>query len=237
MFKAKFLIPVILALVAIPVTLWAQNENPGQGNILVPDPCFVPVYHLDFNFPEEGGVVIETNGKYYFVKTYLSQCQNAASSYKVVRKAGEPVPNVRVNTNTRGGQFLEFIQGNGCLVPVFHTDFVFPPEGGAIVKFGDKTYFVRTYFRGCENAGAGGVVIKSPTPTLPASTSAFVSGTNTTSTVNTETSCFVPVFHTDFLFPEQGGVIVKDRTGGMYFVKIYLSGCENAHADLEIIRK
>jgi hypothetical protein len=55
---------------------------------------------------------------------------------------------------------LESIVGSTCLVPVIHTNFAFPPEGGKIVKIGEQMYFVQDYRPECANAGANGQLIK-----------------------------------------------------------------------------
>lgn len=78
-----------------------------------------------------------------------------------------------------GAALAETIVGNTCLVPVFHTDFAFPPEGGKIVKIGSQMYFVTDYVPGCENAGSNGVVIKT--------SNGFVTGT-----ANTQINSAVP---------------------------------------------
>lgn len=58
------------------------------------------------------------------------------------------------------GALSRSIVGDLCLVPVFHTEFMFPPEGGQIIKTSDGSmYFVRTYAPGCANAGSIGTVI------------------------------------------------------------------------------
>jgi hypothetical protein len=40
---------------------------------------------------------------------------------------------------------------NPCYVPIYHTHFTFPPEGGQIVQSGDQLYFYRNYQPGCQN--------------------------------------------------------------------------------------
>ncbi len=49
--------------------------------------------------------------------------------------------------------------GELCLVPIFHTDFEFPPEGGQILQIGDQLYFNRVYLPGCENMSSLGTVL------------------------------------------------------------------------------
>lgn len=55
-----------------------------------------------------------------------------------------------------------------CRVPVYHTNFAFPPEGGKIIKAGDQLWFIINT-AGCENAGSGYPVVKgaSTTPSPP----------------------------------------------------------------------
>ena len=38
-----------------------------------------------------------------------------------------------------------------CLVPIYHTNFAFPPEGGNITTIDGKLYFVKTYESGCSD--------------------------------------------------------------------------------------
>jgi hypothetical protein len=57
---------------------------------------------------------------------------------------------------------LGSLVGDTCLVPIFHTQFAFPPEGGQIIRgFDGQMYFVRTYLPGCANAGSSGTLISS----------------------------------------------------------------------------
>ncbi len=73
-----------------------------------------------------------------------------------------------------GATTTESVVGSTCLVPIIHTDFAFPPEGGKIVKIGDQMYFVQSYRAECANAGANGILIKG-------SQSGTVAGINTSS--------------------------------------------------------
>ncbi len=41
-----------------------------------------------------------------------------------------------------------------CLVPIFNTNFAFPPEGGKIVQKDGQMYFARTYLNGCGDSGS-----------------------------------------------------------------------------------
>jgi hypothetical protein len=45
------------------------------------------------------------------------------------------------------------LAGEACRVPIYHTDFAFPPEGGQIIREGDQLYFVRNYLPGCGGSG------------------------------------------------------------------------------------
>ena len=55
---------------------------------------------------------------------------------------------------------VESVVGSTCLVPIFHTNFSFPPEGGKIVRIGNGLYFVQDYRPECADAGANGQLIK-----------------------------------------------------------------------------
>lgn len=63
-------------------------------------------------------------------------------------------------STTAGSRIVDFLVGDSCLVPVYHTNFAFPPEGGKIVRIGNQMFFVKDYLPGCENAGAGGIIIR-----------------------------------------------------------------------------
>src|SRR5688572_454504 len=65
--------------------------------------------------------------------------------------------------------------GDSCLVPIIHTNFNFPQEGGKIVQMGEQMYFVQNYRPECANTGSQGTLIRgSPQGT--------VGGTSTTNT-------------------------------------------------------
>ena len=145
----------------------SANSNPSQEQsnttsskiveFFVGDECLSPVYHTDFAFPPEGGKVVRIGDDLFFVSTYIRGCENAGSNGVVVKSGpGQPI----VQNNTGGGKVIELLAGDNCLVEVYHTDFAFPPEGGKIVKIGNRMYFVRTYVAGCENAGSNGTVIR-----------------------------------------------------------------------------
>jgi hypothetical protein len=88
-------------------------------------------------------------------------------------------PTTTTATNT-GNSDLNLI--GKCLVPVFHTNFAFPPEGGKIVKIDGQLYFVKTYEKGCENAGSEG------TPVVHANDGQQSSPNQTTTSVPSTTS-------------------------------------------------
>ncbi|HTL39200.1 MAG TPA: DUF4430 domain-containing protein, partial [Methylomirabilota bacterium] len=122
-----------------------------------------------------------------------------------------------------------FLLGDPCLVPIYHTDFAFPPEGGKIVKIDDHLYFVKTYQPGCANAGANGTVISTSGNNTGNSSSNSGSATSLSSLFEID-NCLVPVYNTNFVFPPEGGKIVKINNQ-LYFVKTYISGCSNAGAN------
>jgi hypothetical protein len=66
------------------------------------------------------------------------------------------------------GSFGSQVAGEPCAVRVYHTNFVFPNEGGKIIQVGPELYFVRTYIPGCANAGGYfPTVVQSPTSFNP----------------------------------------------------------------------
>lgn len=66
-------------------------------------------------------------------------------------------------------------------------------------------------------------------------------GASTTSTsadpLQKYSQCLVPVLHTEFRFPPEGGVIIRTESNAMYFVKTYLPGCQEATEIGKIIRE
>jgi len=97
-----------------------------------------------------------------------------------------------------------------CLVPIYHTNFAFPPEGGNITTIDGKLYFVKTYESGC-----------SDTPlSTPANYSLLITN------YSLFDHCLVPIYHTNFAFPPEGGNITTIDEK-LYFVKTYESGCSD----------
>ena len=72
-------------------------------------------------------------------------------------------------SETFGSDVVEFFVGEPCLVPVYHTNFSFPPEGGQIIQKGDELFFHKNYLPGC-GMPSGAVVVTTrgsqPTPAL-----------------------------------------------------------------------
>lgn len=137
---------------------------------------------------------------------------------------------------TFSGADLGAIVGNNCLVPIYHTNFPFPPEGGQIIKVGNSMYFVQNYRAECANAGSGGQVIKTASSTSTVSVvnpTPTNTGTNLSSIVGD--NCLVPIYHTDFMFPPEGGQIVKIGDS-MYFHQNYRPECANSVTNASVIR-
>ena len=111
-----------------------------------------------------------------------------------------------------------------CLVPIFHTNFALPTEGGKIIKIDNQLYFARTYLPGCESSGNGGTT---PNPSPPTSGSAGVGAPTASVGANLVGTCLVPIFHTNFLLPSEGGRIIKIDSQ-FYFARTYLPGCEHS---------
>jgi hypothetical protein len=107
------------------------------------------VYHANFAFPPEGGAIIQTDdGDLYFIPTYMSGCEDADEYGRVIRHANDPPTQVIPPTGA-GGSVLNFLIGDPCLVPIYHTNFIFPPEGGRIETIDGQLYFVQDYLEGC----------------------------------------------------------------------------------------
>lgn len=139
----------------------AQSNSFGSGfvNFLMGDECRVPVYHADFPFPPEGGVIIRTDGDMFFVPTYLPSCAGSVDGAEIVRsQSSAPIQTPQVNTT--GGQFLNFVMGDACLVPIYHTNFSMPAEGGTIIEKDGDLYFAKTKERGCESSASSGTIVR-----------------------------------------------------------------------------
>lgn len=158
--KAKIL-AVLLAFVLAPVIMVAEDT---LSQSIAGQACVVEVYHTDFAFPPEGGKIIKVGSRMYFVRDYLSGCENAGTG-AVVIKGGPSLPPTQVTPTP-----ANFVSADPCLIEVFHTNFMFPPEGGKIVQVGSRMYFVRDYLPGCQNAVPTGRVLAGgfSTPTTTA---------------------------------------------------------------------
>jgi hypothetical protein len=138
------------------------------------------------------------------------------------------------DSSSPGQSVVEFFAGNPCMVPVYHTNFVFPSEGGAVIRVANgDLYFVPTYVSGCTAALSKGQVIRSsdqppsqippPTQNPPPSEDSSSPGQSVVEFFVGD-PCRVPVYHTNFVFPPEGGEIVREGNQ-LYFVKTYLPGC------------
>jgi hypothetical protein len=83
------------------------------------------------------------------------------------------------------------VTGDPCLVPIYHTEFAFPPEGGEIAQIGNQMYFVRTYNPNCAHYGSGNVAaVSTPVVThFPSQTAVPVSTVQTVPYVAPNTGC------------------------------------------------
>ena len=150
--KSKVFIAA-LAILAVPMFSNAVSTTES----VVGNTCLVPIFHTNFPMPPEGGQIIKTGNQMYFVQTYLSGCENAGNIGTVIKTSSGTVPGTTPISNS----IINSVVGNTCLVPIFHTNFPMPPEGGVIIKEGNQMYFVQNYLAGCENAANGKTIIKS----------------------------------------------------------------------------
>jgi hypothetical protein len=87
---------------------------------------------------------------------------------------------------------LQSFVGTTCLVPIFHTDIMFPPEGGAIIKIGNQMYFVQNYRQECVSIPSNAQIIKTSSGTVTG-TDVYNSTTQTGIVQRQATySCFDP---------------------------------------------
>lgn len=142
---------VLLAFILAPAMMLAEDTFSQR---IAGEACMVEVFHTDFAFPPEGGKIVKIGSRMYFVRDYLPGCQNAGTGTIIKSSSGQtviPPP-------------ATFVAADPCMVPIYHTDFAFPPEGGQIVQIGDQLYFVKNYLPGCQNAGLGYPPVRSSQP-------------------------------------------------------------------------
>lgn len=151
---AKKIFAVVLGFVLAPAFITAQNS---AGTSLVGSTCLVRVYHTNFRFPPEGGRIVQIGDDMFFWKTYLPECLGMLpANTPVMLTSHTGVPRDPYNLNGTTGNSLV---GSSCAVRVYHTNFKMPAQGGKIVQIEDDMYLIKTYQPGCENAGAGGIVL------------------------------------------------------------------------------
>jgi hypothetical protein len=146
----------VLAFALTPAFINAQTANAPAA---VNPHCLVRVYHTNFNFPPEGGRIVQIGSEMFFWKNYLPQCANAASGMSQV--VSSTPPQTQVVSNTLSGSYGTQLVDSPCAVRVYHTNFNFPAEGGQIVRFGNEMFFIRSYRPECAGAGQGGTIVMS----------------------------------------------------------------------------
>lgn len=165
---AKKLLAAVLGLAFAPAFISAEHTT---GNSLVGTMCLVRVYHTNFAFPPEGGRIVQIGNEMYFWRTYLPECGHMLPANQPVVVTSYSGTNNNPVHNSLSGSLPANWVAEPCAVKVYHVNFRFPEEGGKIVQIGNEMYFIRTYQTGCENAGAGGVVLaSSPTAYNPLQT-------------------------------------------------------------------
>lgn len=155
---AKKILAVVFGFVLAPAFITAQN---AAGTSIVGSTCLVRVYHTNFHFPEEGGRIVQIGNEMFFWKTYLPECLNMLPSNTPVVLT--TATGVQRDPNNLIGSFGNQLVNSPCAIRVYHTNFRFPEEGGRIIQVGNEMFFVKIYQPGCENAGAGGVVLSEST--------------------------------------------------------------------------
>ncbi len=210
----KYIILISLAFIAVPVFMYAQSIGGITSN-----PCLVRIYHT--NFPVGEGQIGEKDGELWYARTYLPDCEDSADDLDIIISGAG---NTRINTRQQFGQgVVNFFIGNPCYVRVYHTDFAFPPEGGAIIQVGDELYFVPEYLPNCSSAASAGTVIRRG-DTLPPANTPAQTGVGTIVNLLIGNPCLVPIYHTNFAL--NGGKIIT-IDGKPWYVKSYLPECAN----------
>jgi hypothetical protein len=181
---------------------------------------------------------------YNYTQPAYQTTPNYNNYYPTPQVNNYPVYNTS-NTSTNSGIFsgtastpgslLNFLLGDPCLVPVYHTDFIFPAEGGAVIQQGNQLFFVPTYQPGCSSYLSRGTVVKTAGQTnAPVVQPTGTAGGNLLNFAVGD-PCLVPVFTTNFAFPVEGGHIIQ-QGNQMYFAKTYLPGCQNSTNGASIIK-
>ena len=159
---AKKIMAVVLGFVLAPAFIAAEHST---GTSIVGSTCLVRVYHTNFQFPPEGGRIVQIGQEMFYWKTYLPECLNMLPQNTPVLLTSHIGVQAGDSSNTSGinGSFGSQLAGNSCAIRVYHTNFQFPPEGGKIVQIGQEMFFVKTYMPGCESAGGAGTVLSQST--------------------------------------------------------------------------
>ena len=82
-----------------------------------------------------------------------------------------------------GQGLLDFLIGDNCMVPVYHTNFMFPAEGGKIIKIGNEMFFVKDYLPECQAIPPNATVVSTNGAGKYSGSSGLVNGSNTNTPV------------------------------------------------------
>ncbi len=163
---AKKLFAVALGFLVAPMFTMADYGSTS----VVGDDCLIRVYHINFQFPPQGGKIVQSGNELFFWKDYEPRCADSLNnlfySPSVVKSSNG------TTTVTQVGQLPRQVVGEPCMIRVYNTNFNFPPEGGQIVRIGNEMFFVRTYKPECAGAGANGRVVQT-TSTAPSLASTY----------------------------------------------------------------
>lgn len=61
-----------------------NNLNGTLGNQFAGNPCAVRVYHTNFNFPPQGGRIVQIGNEMFFIRTAQPGCENAGAGGTVL---------------------------------------------------------------------------------------------------------------------------------------------------------
>lgn len=159
-------IVAVAASLAFALTPAFMNANTAAAPAIIGSNCLVKVYHTNFNFPAEGGQIVQIGSEMFFWKNYLPHCANAVPGSAQTVSSSPPVQ--QIISNSLHGSYGSQLADSPCAVRVYHTNFNFPAEGGQIVKIGSELFFIRSYRPECAGAGQLGTVVLAANP-LPAS--------------------------------------------------------------------
>jgi hypothetical protein len=136
---AKKILAVVFGFVLAPAFISADHESRGLsgafGNQIVGEPCAVRVYHVNFNFPPQGGKIVQYGNELYFIRTYQPGCEQAGSTGNLL--VASPSGHNPLQTNNSQNYvhpMFTSVTGNQVPVQQHAPTYVAPTTGGSSVR-------------------------------------------------------------------------------------------------------